>query len=110
MSVLGSVPPRSILGGGYAVPRQMAMSMGQQPMPMQASPFAMPAEAGPPAYGSDAWALQTGGPGALLFREMARSMSGAKHPLAFLDSRTGAFSPELLPYLGPQFQPAKKGK
>ncbi len=108
MTVLGSVPPRSILGGGYAVPRQMMTQQGQ-PQPMQASPFAMPAEAGPPAYGSDAWAAQKGGPGAMIWREMARAMSGGKGgPLGFLDPKTKAFSPELRALLGPQFQ--KQGK
>ena len=60
----------------------------------------------PPAYGSDAWALQTGGPGALIWREMMRAMASNKggHPLGFMDPKVGAFSPELAALLGPRFQ------
>lgn len=78
-------------------PSPMMMGMGGAP------------QGGPPAYGSDEWALTTGGPGAMIFREMARSMAGEKNPLAFLDPKTKAFSPWLRQYLGPQFQ-QKGGK
>jgi hypothetical protein len=106
-SILGSPAPHGILGGPASI-RQYSVPAGS-PLPIAASPFAMPASARPPAYGSDAWALATGGPGAMIWREMARAMSGSKHPLAFLDPSTKAFSPELLPFLGPQFQ-RKQGK
>lgn len=58
---------------------------------------------GPPAYGSDEWALQTGGPGAMIFREMAR---GGVYQA--LDPQSKTFSPWLRQYLGPQFQKGKK--
>lgn len=62
-----------------------------------------------PAYGSDEWATQTGGPGAMIWREMVRYMAdNKKAPLGFLDPNEKAFSPWLRQYLGPQFQ--KKGK
>jgi len=104
-----------LFDGVYSPPRQ-----GQFPTPQPlpgpgwwptptggygTSPSASPA-GGQPAYGSDAWATQTGGPGAMLFREMARGMSGSENPLAILDpSQAGAFfSPLTIGGLAPQYQ------
>jgi hypothetical protein len=73
------------------------LQAGMQPM----------GQGGQPAYGSDEWAMQTGGPGAMIWREMARYMADDKNkkaPLGFLDPKEGAFSQEWLQYLGPQFQ------
>jgi len=62
--------------------------------------------AAPPAYGSDQWATQTGGPGAQLWREIVRGMSSSKNPLAILDpNRAGDFfSPLTIGGLAPQYQ------
>ena len=61
-------------------------------------------------YGSDAWATNTGGPGAMIWREMMRYMANnGKAPLGFLDPKEKAFSPEFLQYLGPQFQRGGNG-
>ncbi len=103
----GQQPPRSILGGlrGYSPIRQIAAPQGQ-PMQPQASPFGMMGAGQGGAsdgYGSDAWALATGGPGAAILRELARG-----GPYQALDPKTRVFSPDLLKYLGPQFQ--RKGK
>jgi hypothetical protein len=93
-----SMPP-SILGG-YGM-------VQSQPLPISASPFAMPS--GPPAYGSDQWALATGGPGAMLMRELMRGFSqyglGALAP-----SMAGkVFSDEYRALLAPEYQ-KKSGK
>jgi hypothetical protein len=95
-----------LFDGVYSPPRQ-----GQWPTPqplpgpgwMQMQPGVSGAQ---PAYGSDQWATQTGGPGAMLFREMARGMSGSENPLAILDpSQAGAFfSPLTIGGLAPQYQ------
>lgn len=60
----------------------------------------------PPAYGSDQWATQTGGPGAMLWREIVRGMSNSKNPLAILDPNRAAefFSPLTIGGLAPQYQ------
>jgi hypothetical protein len=111
--ILGSqsMPP-GILGGGYRPIRQIAVPQGQpmQAMPPQVSPFAMAGQGGPPAYGSDEWAMQTGGPGAMIWREIMRAMAGGGHPLAFLDpSKAGKFfSDETRALLAPKYQ--KQGK
>jgi hypothetical protein len=86
MSILGpGTYPSGILGNGGGL-----LSLLQPPQA--------------PAYGSDAWAEQ-GGPGAIIFREMARAMA-AGGPLDFLDRESEAFSPDVLSFLGPQFQKA----
>lgn len=54
-------------------------------------------EGGAPAYGSDEWALQTGGPGAMIWRELARG--GALHAL---DPNSGVFSAMSRQYLKPE--------
>lgn len=109
-NILGqSQPQRSILGGSYHPIRQVAAPQAQ-PMQAQASPLMMMGgQGGAPQYGSDEWAMATGGPGAMIWRELARYMSGhGKAPLGFLDPKEKAFSPELRALLGPQFQ--KGGK
>jgi len=68
-----------------------------------------------PAYGSDEWALQGGGPGALLFRQLVRGWAGNPgNPMAALDPKNAGsiFSAETAPLLRPEFQKAfeKKGK
>lgn len=99
---------KGLLSGGGPVVRQISAG-GSGPIGpgwMAAGAGGAPG-GGPPAYGSDEWALQTGGPGAMIFREMARSMTSEKNPLAFMVPETKAFSPWLRQYLGPQF---RKGK
>ena len=102
-----SMPP-SILGGGYGMIRQMPMQMQSQPM--QANPFAMPAQGETPAYGSDQWALQTGGPGAMIWRELMRGLStkglGALAP----ENAGKVFSPEFRALLAPEYHKSGKGK
>ena len=63
-----------------------------------------PAEGGG-EYGSDEWALNSGGPGAMIWRELARG--GAYKAL---DPTSGVFSADSMALLGPQFQNQKKGK
>jgi len=102
-----------LLGGGFNPIRQVAAPQGQGMAP-QASPspyMAMGQGGGPPEYGSDAWALQGGGPGALFFRQIMQGMGG-KNPLAFLDpAKAGKFwSDETIGILRPEFQQGfKKG-
>jgi hypothetical protein len=91
-------------GGLLGAPmiRQVSVPFGSP----QPSPFMMAGgQSGPPPYGSDEWATQTGGPGAMIWREMIRYMAdNKKAPLGFLDPNEKAFSPWLRQYLGPQFQ------
>ena len=97
-----------LLGGGFNPIRQIAAPA--QAMPSQPSPYmAMGQGGGPPAYGSDAWALQGGGPSALFFRQIMRGMGG-KNPLAFLDpAKAGKFwSDETIGILRPEFQAGYK--
>lgn len=103
-----------LLGGGFNPIRQIAAPAGQ-PMAQQAgapSPYmAMGQGGGPPAYGSDAWALQGGGPSALFFRQIMRGMGG-KNPLAFLDPAKASkfFTNDTIGILRPEFQQGfKKG-
>lgn len=97
----GLLNPRR--GGLLGAPmiRQIAVPQGQ-PGPPLFMGMGGGQVGGPPAYGSDAWALQTGGPGAMIFREMARG--GVYRAL---DPKTKTFSPWLRQYLGPQFQKGK---
>jgi len=99
--ILGNGYPPGILGGAI----QQAPQTGGLLSLMGGLP-----QAGP-AYGSDAWATQTGGPGAMLWRQVMQAMAGGGNPLAFLDpSKAGkAFSPLTQPFLAPQYQ-ATKGK
>lgn len=92
-----------LLGGGYNPIRQIAT--GGTPGQQGAGWMAAEGMGDPNQYGSDAWAQSTGGPGAMIFREMARYMAGNKKaPLGFLDPNEKAFSSWLRPYLGPQYQ------
>ena len=101
-----------LLGGGYNPIRQIAAPAGQ-PMAQQAgapSPYmAMGQGGGPPAYGSDAWALQGGGPGALFFRELMRGMS-SKNPMNVFDPAKASkfFTNDTIGILRPEFQAGYK--
>ena len=103
-----SMPP-SILGGNYRPIRQVSVPQGQQ-QPMQANPFAMPAQGEAPAYGSDQWALQTGGPGAMIWRELMRGLS--QHGIGALAPNMAGkvFSDEYRALLAPEYQKQAKGK
>ncbi len=94
-----------LLGGGFNPIRQVAAggTPGQQgPGWMAAGGMGDPNQ-----YGSDAWALQGGGPGALFFRQLMRGMSG-KNPLNVLDpAKAGKYwSDETIGILRPDFQKA----
>lgn len=96
-----------LLGGGYNPIRQIAAGGSPgQPSPMMQMGGGM---GDPSQYGSDAWALQGGGPGALFWRQLMRGMSG-KNPLAVLDpAKAGKYwSPETIGILRPEFQQAFK--
>lgn len=81
--ILGTGQPGGILG-------LLAMQQQQAPAPAQ--------------YGSDQWAMQTGGPGAALWRELMRAMStqgvGALAPANAGDQ----FSQFTRQYLAPQYR------
>ena len=104
-----SMPP-SILGGGYGVTRQVRMPPQSQPIPIEASPFAMMGQGGPPAVGSDSWAMQTGGPGAMIMRELMRGLS--QHGIGALAPNMAGkvFSDEYRALLAPEYQKSGKGK
>lgn len=95
-----------LLGGGYNPIRQIATggSPGQPSSMVQ-----MGGMGGPSQYGSDAWALQGGGPGALFWRQLMRGMTG-KNPLNVLDPAKAEkyWSPETIGILRPEFQQAYK--
>jgi len=102
-----------LLGGGYNPIRQIAQGAPQaQGMAPQASPYAaMGQGGGPPEYGSDAWALQGGGPGALFFRQLMQGLSG-KNPMNVFDpAKAGKFfTNDTIGILRPEFQQGyKKG-
>lgn len=113
--ILGNraAPRRSILGGFHPI-RQYAEAQGGPVAQPQASPFAMMGggQGVPPAYGSDEWALQTGGPGAMIMREVARAMTSGKNPLEFLiPSKAGKFfSPASRSILGGEYAAGGKKK
>ena len=71
----------------------LAMQQQQAPAPAQ--------------YGSDQWAMQTGGPGAALWRELMRAMStqgvGALAP----NNAGQTFSPDIRALLAPAYQKGK---
>jgi len=98
-----------LLGGGYNPIRQIA----QGGSPGQGGGMSMMSMGGgmgdPNQYGTDAWALQGGGPGALFFRELMRGMSG-KNPLSILDpAKAGKFfSDDTIGILRPEFQQGYK--
>lgn len=101
---------RGILGG-YNPIRQISVSQG---MPQQqAAPMGygmMQAGGGESGgYGSDEWALQTGGPGAMLWREIIRGLQSGKHPMSILDPKKGSknFSPMSLSILGGDYAKGK---
>lgn len=93
--------------GSYSPIRQIAA--GGTPGQQGAGWMAAGGMGDPNQYGSDAWALQGGGPGALFFRQMMRGMGG-KNPLAFLDpAKAGKmWSDETIGILRPEFQQAYK--
>ena len=110
MSILGGHGQRSILGG-YNPIRQIATPFGQpgQPAPMMG---AMGQGGGQPS--ADEWALQGGGPGALLWRQIIQGMSRADDPRAVLDPKKAGnfYTADTIGLLDPRFQQAfaKKAK
>lgn len=113
MSILGGSPQQGpILGRGYNPIRMTTARMaGQGQSPVMAG-MASQMNYGQPEYGSDEWALQYGGPGALFFRQMARGMSQSDNPLDILDPGKAhkMWSPETIGILGDRFQDAYKKK
>lgn len=68
-----------------------------------------------PAYGTDEWALQGGGPGGLMLRQLVQGWAANPgDPMAVLDPENAAsfFSPETATLMRPEYQKAfqKKGK
>lgn len=106
---------KSILGGVDPI-RQFSQPMGDpmggmDPAMAMSGGMGAPQPSGPPGYGSDEWAMQ-GGPGTGILREMVRAMTSGGNgggSFDFLDPKSGAFSAESLPFLGPRFQ-KKSGK
>lgn len=94
-----------LLSGGYNPIRQIAA--GGTPGAQGGGWMAAGGMGDPNQYGSDAWALQGGGPGGLFWRQLMRGMSG-KNPLAVLDpAKAGKFwSDETIGILRPEFQQA----
>ena len=95
-----------LLGGGYNPIRQVAAGGSPgQPSPMMQMGGGM---GDPNQYGSDAWALQGGGPGGLFWRQLMRGMTQSKNPLAILDpAKANKFwSDETIGILRPEFQRA----
>lgn len=100
-----------LLGGGYNPIRQIAA--GGSPGAQGGGWMAAGGMGDPNQYGSDAWALQGGGPGALFWRQLMRGMTQSKNPLAVLDpTKANKFwSDETIGILRPEFQEAyAKGK
>lgn len=58
-----------------------------------------------PEYGSDEWAAQNYGPGGLLWRQIMGGLS-SKNPYNVFDPAKADrfFSPDMLGFLGPQYQ------
>lgn len=101
-----------LLGNGYNPIRQMA----QGGSPGQGGGMSMMSMGGgmgdPNQYGTDAWALQGGGPGALFFRQIMRGMTGSKNPMSVFDpAKAGKYwTDETIGILRPEFQQGyKKG-
>lgn len=102
-----------LLGSGQPKPSlaRALMASGQQSAPppvVDIAPMAAPdlgMQQGP-AYGSDEWALNTGGPGAMVARELMRGL--ASGDLSALDPKSGFFSGISREALGPPY--SKKGK
>lgn len=100
---------RGILGG-YDPIRQIAVSQGmpqQQAAPMGYGMMQGGNNGG--GYGSDEWALQTGGPGAMIWRELMRGIMQSKNPMSILDPKKGDrfFSPDSLSILGGDYVKGK---
>lgn len=64
---------------------------------------------GPPAYGSDEWALTTGGPGAMMWRELIRGLQSQGLGALAPGNAGKVFSPEYRALLGPEYQKGSKG-
>jgi hypothetical protein len=112
VSILGGQQRQGSILGGYNPIRQIATPFGQpgQPAPMMG---AMGQGGGGGQPSADEWALQGGGPGALLWRQIIQGMSRADNPLSIFDPKKANknFTAETVGLLDPRFQAAfAKGK
>jgi len=61
-----------------------------------------------PAYGSDAWAMETGGQGAMILRELMRGLSSEGLAALAPENAGNVFSPQSRALLAPEYQ--QRGK
>jgi hypothetical protein len=96
----GLLSPRN-QGLLQGAPRQVSVP-GAQP---QSAGWMMAGSAGgPPAVGSDEWALTTGGPGAMVWRELMRGLQSQGIGALAPGNAGKVFSPEFRALLGPAYQ------